>query len=260
MASSLIDPVARVGFAARGAVYAIIGVLAARAAAGTGGRTTGTAGAVREVGRLDATGVLLFLLAAGLLGYAAWRFAQAIADIDHKGNGLKGLAVRVGDAGSGLAYVGMALAAGGFGVARRQASHPLRAFVARWLAEPWGAWAVGLGGAVVVGVGVYQFYKAWATKFEDHLRLDQMSADERLWFRRIGRFGLSARGVTFLVIGWFLVRAAHYLNAREVKDVGGALRILQVQEFGAWLLGIVACGLVAYGLLSFIEARYRRIA
>ena len=257
MASSLLEPIARCGFAARGMVYVAVGVLAASAAGGYGGRATDARGAVRTIGRLDATGLLLLALAAGLAGYAVWRFAQAIQDLDDKGRGVKGLAVRTGYAASGLLHLGMALTAGGFGVSRR--SGTMRAWVARSLAEPWGAWAVGIAGATVIGVGLYQFHKAWSATFEEHLRLSRMTTDARRWSRRIGRFGLGARGVTFLIIGWFLVRAARYLNAREVRDLGGALRTLQAQEYGAWLLGIVALGLVSYGLLSFVEARYRRI-
>jgi len=254
MASSLIEPIARVGFAARGAVYMMVGVLAARAAAGQG-RTTDASGAVRAIGRLETSGVLLVALALGLAFYAVWRFAQALQDLDGKGGGVKGLTVRTGYAASGLVHLALAFTAGGF--ARRSGS--MRAWVARSLAEPWGAWAVGLSGAAVVAAGMYQFHKAWTATFEEQLRLRRMTADARRWSRRIGRFGLCARGVTFVIIGWFLVRAALRLNAREVKDLGGALRMLQAQEYGAWLLGIVALGLVSYGLLSLVDARYRRI-
>jgi hypothetical protein len=257
MASSLIEPIARVGLAARGAVYIMIGILAAGTAAGQGGRPTDARGAVRAIGRLDASGVLLVALALGLAAYATWRFAQALQDLDGKGGGVKGLAVRTGDAASGLVHLGLAFTAAGYGVSRHSGS--MRDWVARSLAEPWGQWAVGLGGAVVVGVGVFQFHKAWTANFEKHLRTQRMSADGRRWSRRIGRFGLGARGVTFLISGWFLVRAALRLNAREVRDFGGALRTLQAQEYGAWLLGIVALGLISYGLLSFVDARYRRI-
>ena len=257
MARSLLDPVGRAGFVARGVLYLTVGVLAAAAAAGRGGRATDTGGAMRAIGRLDATGLLLLALAAGLVAYAAWRFAQAYLDLDGKGGGAKGLLVRAGYAASGLVHLGMGLTAAGFGVGRGTGS--TRAHVAEWLAEPWGAWAVGLGGAIVFGAGVFQFVKAYTASFEDHLRKDRMTFEARRWSRRIGRFGLAARGVTFLIIGWFLVRSALYLNAGEVKELGGALRLLRQQEYGAWLLGVVAWGLVSYGLLSLVEARYRRI-
>ena len=257
MASRAIEPIARFGLAARGVVYVVVGVLAARAAAGQGGRTTDARGAVRAVGFLDASGLALLALALGLMAYALWRFVQAVRDLDGKGSGPKGLAVRAGYAASGVGHLGLALTAGGFGVSRRSGS--MRALTARALGESWGAWAVGIAGAIVVGVALHQFHKAWTAKFEEHLRLQRMTAEARRWSRRIGRFGLAARGVTFLIVGWFLVQAALHLNARVVRDFGGALRTLEQQPYGAWLLGIVALGLIAYGLLSFIDARYRRI-
>jgi hypothetical protein len=257
MASSVIEPIARAGFAARGVVYIVMGVLAARAALGWGGRTTDAQGAVREVGRFDAGGVLLIALALGLAAYAVWRVAQAFLDLDEKGGGLKGLATRAGFLGSALVHVGLAMTAAGFGFTSGSGS--ARSWVARTLAQPWGVGAVYVVGAIVVGAGLYQFYKAWSVKFEKRLRVAQMSPGTQTWSRRIGRFGLAARGVTFLIVGFFLLRAAMNVSAREVKDVGGALRLLAQQPFGHVLLGIMAGGLISYGLLSFVNARYRRI-
>jgi hypothetical protein len=257
MAFSLLEPIARAGFAARGAVYVMVGFLAARSAAGQGGHTTDAKGAVREIGRIDATGFLLMALALGLAAYAVWRFAQALLDLDEKGGDAKGLAIRAGFVASGLVHAGLAMTAAGFGIT--SGSGTARSWVARTLAEPWGVWAVGLAGAAVVGSGLYQFYKAWAVKFEKRLRLQQMSEGAQRWSRRIGRFGLAARGLTFVIVGWCLIRAAQTVNAREVEDLGGALRLVRGQAYGPVLLGIVACGFVSYGLLSFVNARYRRI-
>ena len=257
MVRSVVEPIARFGLAARGVVYVVIGMLAATAAAGRGGGATDKEGAVRAVDRADSTGVLMIALALGLLAYVVWRLVQAFRDLDGKGRDAKGLAVRAGYAASGLAYLGLAITAGGFGTARGSSS--MRTWVARSLAEPWGPWAVGLGGLIVIAVGGWQFYRAWSAKFEDHLRLAEMTSSARVWMRRIGRFGLSARGVTFFIIGWFLIAAARHLNAREARDFGGALRTLEQQPYGGWLLGTVALGLMAYGVLSFVDARYRRI-
>jgi hypothetical protein len=257
MAFSLLEPIARAGFAARGAVYVMVGYLAARSAAGQGGHSTDARGAVRAIGRIDATGVLLIALALGLAAYAVWRFAQALHDHDEKGGGAKGLAVRAGFVASGLVHAGLAMTAAGIGFTSGSGS--VRSWVARTLAEPWGVWAVGLAGAAVVGGGLYQFYKAWVVKFEKRLRVAQMGDGTQRWARRIGRFGLAARGLTFVIIGACLIRAAQTVNAREVEDLGGALRLVREQAYGPVLLGVVACGFVSYGLLSFVNARYRRI-
>jgi hypothetical protein len=80
-----------------------------------------------------------------------------------------------------------------------------------------------------------------------------------MWMRRLGRFGVLARGLTFGIIGVFLVRAARHADPGEARNVGGALRFLQGQEHGALFLGVVALGLVSYGLFALFEARYRRI-
>jgi len=76
---------------------------------------------------------------------------------------------------------------------------------------------------------------------------------------RSGQAGLSARGVVFGIIGVFLIQAALHSNAGEALGLSGALRALEQQSYGQWVLGIVALGLVAYGFYMLVLARYRRI-
>ena len=134
MVRSVVEPIARFGLAARGVVYVVIGTLAARAAAGKGGGATDREGAVRAVDRVDDTGLLMIALALGLLAYVVWRLVQAFGDLEGKGKDAKGLAVRAGYAASGLAYLGLAVTALGFGISRGSGS--MRGWVARSLAEP----------------------------------------------------------------------------------------------------------------------------
>ncbi len=49
-------------------------------------------------------------------------------------------------------------------------------------------------------------------------------------------------------------------GASEAQGLGGALQALLQQPFGPWLLGVVALGLVAYGLLMLATAYYRLVA
>jgi len=97
-------------------------------------------------------------------------------------------------------------------------------------------------GLAVIGSGVYQFYKAYTALFENDLLTSRMSARARRWSRRVGRAGLTARGVTFGVIGWFLLRAAFDEDAHEARGVAGALRLLGKQDRGHWVLFVVAVG------------------
>jgi hypothetical protein len=62
-----------------------------------------------------------------------------------------------------------------------------------------------------------------------------------------------------LGFGFFLIQAAHQSNSNQVRGLEGALDSLARQPYGLWLLGIVALGLIAYGLYYIVQARYRRI-
>ena len=254
---SLIEPIARVGLVARGALYVMVGVLAVMAALGSGGKTTDPRGAVAEVGRLEAGEPLLLLLALGLTAFAVWRAVQAIQDLDRKGRSLGALLTRLGFLISGFLHLMLAATTAGVVITVRGGS--VRSWVARALVEPLGVYAVAIAGAIVIGVGFEQFYRAWSMSFEKDLDMKAMSPGMQTWVGVIGRLGFTARGITFLIVGWFLIRAAMNVSAREVKDMGQALRVIGTQWHGDVLLGLVAVGTVAYGLMTFIEARYRRI-
>ncbi|PYQ43694.1 MAG: hypothetical protein DMF77_09040 [Acidobacteria bacterium] len=254
-----IEPLARFGFAARGLVYILVGLLAAEAAA-VGGRATDARGAIQAIGQQHFGTVFLLVLALGLAAYALWRFAQAWLDLERKGTSLQALATRATFVVSGLGHAALALSAASVVIGLHEGrSNAVRTWVTRLLSAPYGRWVVAAVGLAVIGSGVYQFYKAYTALFENDLLTSEMSAGARLWSRRVGRAGLTARGVTFGVIGWFLLRAGLDANAHEARGVAGALRLLGRQDEGHWLLFVVAVGLAAYGLSSLVDARYRRI-
>ena len=108
--SSGIRALARFGFAAKGTVYLLIGLLALLAATGQrGGQTADKKQAVQTLQGLPGGAVLLGLIAFGLLGYIVWRFTQAVVDTESKGSDAKGLGRRIGYVGSGLLYASLAL-------------------------------------------------------------------------------------------------------------------------------------------------------
>jgi hypothetical protein len=253
--------VARVGLVAKAAVYLTLGMLAAKAALGWGGRTTDTRGAIEVLSR-EGGGFIALAVALGLLSYAAWRTVEAIADTDHDGSSWKGIRSRAAALGSAAAHVTLAMTA--FAVAagiHAQRSGSVPAWTARAMNAPAGAALVVAAGVIVLVVGGFQFRKAWHPDFfeKEHLDATRMGPAAREWALRLGRLGLTARGVTCAIIGFFLVRAGLHRDPGEARGVDGALRFLRGLEHGDAFLAAAALGVVAYGVYTLLLARYRRL-
>lgn len=253
-----VETLARLGYAAKGVVYMIVGVLAVQAALGDGGQTTGGEGALRTVAHQPFGQVLLWLLGVGLVGYALWRFIQAALDPESRGTDASRIAARVGFAASGIVHGGLALYA--FGLATGNGGDGgggAQSLTAKVLANPFGAWVVGLAGLAVIAYGIKAAHSAYTRGYRRKLAFGSLDARARTWVDRAGRLGLSARAVVFTLIGGFLIRAAVQSDPSEARGLEGALDTLAAQPYGPWLLALVAVGLVCYGIYSLVKARYR---
>ena len=254
-----IERLARFGYASKGVVYFIVGLLALQAAFTRGGKTTGREGALKTLVQQPFGHFLLALVGIGLMGYAIWRFVEAIKNPENKGNDLKGIATRLAYVGNGLAYAALAWTAVEIiiGKANSGNSDSKQDWTARLLSQPFGQWLVGTIGAGVIAFGCYYFYKAITAKFRRKLHLSELSNAGREWVIVVCRFGLAARSIVFFLIGWFVIEAAYMAQASQVGGLDEALETLAAQPYGAWLLMIVALGLMAYGVYMLIQARYR---
>jgi hypothetical protein len=250
---------ARGGFVARGLIYGIIGILAIKLAVGAGGTTTNQQGALETIAHQPFGKVLLILVAIGLAGYALWRLVHAV--LGHGPEDTDSGFERVAALGSGIAYAGLGAIAveillgsgssGGSGKASRTT-----AGVFGW---PGGTWLVGIAGAVLIGIGLYQGYRGISKDFLNDSKTEQMSARVRSWVKWIGSFGHLARMVVFGLVGVFLIKAAIDYNPKNAVGLDGALGKIAHAAYGPFLLSIVAAGLIAFGAYSLSDARYRRI-
>lgn len=53
--------------------------------------------------------------------------------------------------------------------------------------------------------------------------------------------------------------AAWQVDPDQARGLSGALQTLQEQSYGWILLGVMAVGLIAFGLYSLIESVYRKV-
>jgi hypothetical protein len=256
--SRAFELLSRAGFAARGAIYAIIGILAIKLAIGAGGKTTDQSGALRTIADQPFGKVLLILVAVGLAGYSVWRLAHAL--LGHGPERSDSGFDRVAALGSGIAYAALCAVAVEIllGSGGGTSGHAPKA-TAGVLGWPGGAWLVGLAGALFVGIGLYQGYRGVTEDFLKDAKTHEMSATVRRWYKLLAVFGHLARMVVFSLIGIFLIKAALEFDPGKAVGLDGALAKLANQSYGSALLGVVAAGLVAFAFYSFADVRYRRI-
>jgi fumarate reductase subunit D len=260
-ANPLLELLERLGYVVRGALYAVMGLLALGIALRVGGgQTTDLSGSLVFLIRNPFGKVVLIVVAVGLTAYSLWGITRAIYDPLHRGHDAYGYAARLGFVTSAVSYAAIVffalqilLGSGG------TAADSTQKTIATILTHPGGGPLTVVIGLVAILVGLGQFLEAYRATFKEDLKGAEMSASERDIAVKLGRFGMFARGVIFLVIGWFLVQAGMHHDAAQVQGFGGAFLYLLGQPFGRIVLGVIALGFVALGLHSFACARWIRL-
>ncbi len=268
--SGWVEVAGRFGLAARGVMYLVVGGLAARIAlGGNESRPADKQGALQAVARTGLGRVALVVLAAGFAGFALWRFAQALQGDDpgpNRGRGqatdqARGWARRLGKVGQGLVYVAAlatalsVLSGSGGGQGDQQG----RTWTARVLGWPGGRLLVGAVGLVIVGAGLGLAAWGLGRRFEKQWRNGRMPPWLRTAAGAVGMAGFVARGLVFALLGLLLLKAAVVFDPNQAQGVDGTLRAIAAQPDGRVLLLAAAAGLAAFGLASFVDARYRKL-
>ena len=244
-ANARLTTLTRIGFAARGLLYIVIAVLVLRT-----GRAEDQSGALEY---LDQGGgqFLLGIIAAGLAAYGIWRLADACFNIEQHGSDRKGLLERAGAGASGVVHLFMSWQAIELMRGSAVSGDGTQEGTQTALQMP-GGWAlVIIGALVLLVVGVVQLVKAIKGSF---LRYLEPSIARQSWVQWSGRAGYAARGLVFLISGYFLMRAG---MEGQADEAGGMARVL------SWLSSpydlVIGAGLLAFGLFTLVEARYRML-
>ena len=242
---------ARLGYAVRGLVYVLLGWLALTAT-GRDKAREGTSGMLGYLQDVPGGTAILWICAAGLFGYALYKAIAALFDTEHFGADGKEAMKRAvyfvsAVVYSALAWTALRLAMG----SRETASDNTRQMAESTLTFDLGAIALGLAGiALIIGAGV-QAKQAATDGFMQHISANAPEAT--VW---LGRAGLAARSVVFLLMGISLVRSAWLEDSGEAHSLGQSL--MDLREMGA-IYTLVAIGLILFGLFSLVSARYRII-
>lgn len=236
----------RIGFAARGLLYLIVGYLALKL-----GRAEDAGGALDWVSR-QAGGLVLGALALGFAAYGIWRVTDAIFDTQGKGRDLKDAAGRLAGGLSGIIHLGLAYTAAKLAIGAgsgADSSDSAESGAAAAMSLPGGDFILYAAAAILAVAGVAQLGIAVRRSFCKHLAPD---AQHRWWVIAAGCGGHAARGAIFLAAGWLVFNATLQHRAEQAGALGDALLSMP-----GWLRAAVAAGLCLFGVYSLIEARYR---
>lgn len=252
---------ARFGLIAKGIVYCLSGAIALMAALNIGDKSAedaGTEGIFSFIRDQPFGKWLVLTMAIGLTCYTIWRFVQALKDTEHKGNDKKGLAKRLGYFISGVGYAGVALYSYKVFIGSYSNGDSNEKNVSRLMEMPFGKWLVIIVALIMIGTGCVQVYRAVSGKYKKYVR-SALHRDAAPWIITAGIAGYTARGIIWLILGWLFIKAAINFNAKEAGSSDAAFKWLSDSSYGSLLLGIVALGLICYGLFMFLRAKYQAV-
>src|ERR1700692_148743 len=260
-ANPALELLERLGYLFRGALYAVMGLLALKIVLSVaGGKATDLTGSLVVMVSNPFGKFVLVVVAIGLTAYSLWGFTRAIYDPLHRGRDATGYMARLGFVSSALSYAAIVFFAiqllAGSGATTNDGT---KNTISSVQTHPAGGALTILIGLVVIGVALGQFLESYRATFAQDLKGSEMSPRARDFAVKLGRFGMFARGVIFLIIGWFVVQAGIHHDPAQTQGFSGAFVFLLAQPFGRILLGIVALGFVALGLHSFACARWVRL-
>lgn len=171
-----------------------------------GGQAQGTGSALAQLETTTGGGILLALIALGLLAYAVWRLIAAFLDLDAHGSNAKGIAARVGMGISGAVHLGLAFGALSLLISSGGSEGESR--IVEWVGAvmgwPGGRWIVGLAGLAIIGAGAKYIIEGWTAGYETDLAASPFTSR----WRTALRIGDAAHGVVIAVIGLLFFLAA----------------------------------------------------
>jgi Domain of Unknown Function (DUF1206) len=258
----------RAGWLSKGVVYLVAGglalLVAAKAtewsrAADAPNQEASPTGALKAIAQLSGGTALMWLMAIGMLTYAAWRVVSAVLP---GGGDAKALVKRIGYLTSAVIYATFALTA--VSLTRSAAASPdgnakVSSLSDRIMAQSGGRVVIGLAGVIAIGAGLYRLVKGVRVDVSDELNLSGLSPQRRLWTRRLGAIGEIGRGIGIGLIGFFLVLAAATYDSAQATGLDGALRRLVTETWGLAVVVLVGAGFAAYGVFCLATFTHREL-
>lgn len=257
--SKWFDRLARFGYASKGVVFGIVGVMAISRGVGAVREAEGTPGALEAISDIPLHEVILLVLALGLAGYATWRFTQALLDAEGDGFGWKGVTKRAIYLGIGGFYAYLAVFAAGVIFGLRNDDNGVQDFTATVLGWPGGQILVGLAGVGVIVGGLNEIVFALRGAYREEFKHRNMAAWEKTLLAGAGWWGHVGRGAVYGLMGYLVVKAAVTFDPDEAAGLAEGFQALEEQPYGGVLLVAAGLAFVSFGVYSAFIAVHGEI-
>ena len=242
--SRLYDVSITVGLIAYGVVHLLVAWIALQLAWGSTSEEASHSGALHELASKPFGGFLLWVVAFGLFALVVWKVLELVyGHLDtHK---------KVSSAGRAVVYLylgisAVKIASGSGGSSSGKSS----GITAKLMENAAGRVLLVIVGLVVIGIGVYQIYKAVKKKFIEDLTGGVAESTILL-----GRIGYAAKGIAFVIVGGLFVWAALSYEPEKAGGLDAALHTVREQAFGSVLLTLMALGIACFGAYCFVWSR-----
>ena len=236
----------------------MMGVLALRVGLGLrGGRITDPSGVLVSLLRQPFGRIMLMAVGIGILGYSAYYIFEALADTRRRGGGVRGWSGRALTLIKAAAYGTIGVQALRLILLDERPSDGTEKGARLLLQLPAGNWllaAIGIGVAIY---GIAQLRMVWRGGNDDDIDVSRVRR-EAAWLLPLGRFGIAARGVILLVMGWALASAGVFARAAVAEGYREVLAT--IASFNPWALSAIGAGLLSFGLYQLGHARYVRLS
>ena len=249
----MIEAIRKSGIITKGFIYFLVGILTLFSALNMGGKVSGKNEVISFLKDQTFGNILLVIIAVGLAFYAFWRFYSAFLDGKNEGSDKTGILKRIGYFFSGLIYGSLAVSIISSLLNSTSNNSSKESAVAMLINNDGGIWILYLLAIILLGVGIYQFYKGYSYKFLDDINKKGNVESESL-LKKSGLFGHVARGVSFAIFAFFVYKAASEKNANAVKGIQEMFNFLRDFSWGNILMGLMAIGFILYGIYQYFLA------
>ncbi|WP_240615819.1 DUF1206 domain-containing protein [Nakamurella deserti] len=241
----------RVGLISYGVVHLVVAWLAVQLAWFGRQEEASQQGAFQELASTTLGRITLWVVAVGLFALAVWQLFEALWGHRDREEGRKRTVKRVGSAGKVVLYVALGVSAVRVVTGSSSSGDTQKEMTASLMGSSTGRILVIALGVVVIVAGGRLVYRGLSRKFTRDL-----AGGVGQGVVRLGQVGYAAKGVVLAIVGALFLLAALTYSPDRAGGLDTALRTLNGQPYGPYLLTALALGIACFGVYCFAWSRH----